>query len=210
LDRVYPGLVTAEPSTLGTKGVRTRSSLLEHAIARFSRDGFRRTSVADIARDAGLTPAAAYAYFDSKEALFAAAVDADAAGLIEQALPHMVSGTVSGEWPSVLEALLGALKDHPLARHVLSGREPGHTERLIDIPALADLRAEIAEQLAVGQAVGVIRLDIDPKLMAGGLTNVVMALVIAVLQTGVQPVGDVADGVAALLDAALLARTPQD
>ena len=52
---------------------------------RFAADGFRRTSVSDIAREAGLTPAAAYAYFAGKEGLFQAAVDADAGALIEGA-----------------------------------------------------------------------------------------------------------------------------
>lgn len=203
---VYPDDVTVDVSTLGAKGARTRSALLDHAIVRFAREGFRQTSVSDIARDAGLTPAAAYAYFEGKEALFAAAVDADAAGLIEQAIPHMVRGTVSGEWQSVLESLLAAMKDHPLAQRILSGREPGHTERLIDIPALTDLREEIGHQLALGQLAGLIRSDINPKLIAAGLTNVVMAILIAVLQTGVQPAGDVAAGVTALMDAALMER----
>lgn len=193
-------------TTLGNKGARTRSALLEHAIRRFALDGYRQTSVSEIARDAGLTPAAAYAYFASKEGLFSAAVDKDAAGLIEQAMPHMVEGAVTARWQSVLEALLAALGDHPLAKRILAGREPEHTERLIDIPALAELREGIAEQLEVGQQSGRIRPDIDPTLIAGGLTTVVMAILIAVLQTGVQPVGDVAAGVSALLDAALVDR----
>jgi AcrR family transcriptional regulator len=34
-----------------TKGERTRQRLLEAAIQRFAADGYRRTSVSDIARD---------------------------------------------------------------------------------------------------------------------------------------------------------------
>ena len=40
------------------KGERTRRRLLDIAVQRFAADGFRRTSVSDIAREAGLTPAA--------------------------------------------------------------------------------------------------------------------------------------------------------
>ena len=42
-----------------TKGDRTRRLLLEIAVRRFALDGFRRTSVSDIAREAQLSPAAA-------------------------------------------------------------------------------------------------------------------------------------------------------
>ena len=74
------------------KGERTRQRLLEIAVRRFAADGFRRTSVSDIARAAGLTPAAAYAYFAGKEGLFQAAVDADAAALIEVARSDALGG----------------------------------------------------------------------------------------------------------------------
>ena len=74
-----------EGAGLATKGERTRLRLLELAIERFGERGYRATSVSEIARAAGLTQAAAYAYFPSKEALFDAAVDADAAPLVEEA-----------------------------------------------------------------------------------------------------------------------------
>ena len=68
--------------TTESKGERTRRRILEIAIERFGERGYRATSVSEIARAAGLTQAASYAYFDSKESLFQAAVDADAEGLI--------------------------------------------------------------------------------------------------------------------------------
>ena len=42
----------------GGKGARTRQRLLEIAVRRFAQDGFRRTSVSAVAREARLTPAA--------------------------------------------------------------------------------------------------------------------------------------------------------
>src|SRR5918995_6351493 len=78
--------LVAQPLTVAPgKGARTRQRLLEIAVRRFAADGFRRTSVSDIAREAGLTPAAAYAYFAGKDGLFQAAVDAHASALIEAA-----------------------------------------------------------------------------------------------------------------------------
>ena len=66
------------PRRPGPRGTGPAERLLELAVGRFAADGYRRTSVSDIARDADLTPAAVYAYFANKEALFQAAVDADA------------------------------------------------------------------------------------------------------------------------------------
>jgi AcrR family transcriptional regulator len=191
----------------GAKGTRTRQALLQHAIRRFAAEGFRGTSVSDVARDARLTPAAAYAYFVNKEALFRAAVDADSAALIAEALPDVAAGVLERNWAAMLGAFLGAMDRHPLARRVLSGLEPDHTERLVDIPALAELRAEIAEQLRAGQLRGNVRADIDPTVIASGLETVVVAILIALFQTGVSAVGDRTEGVVALLDAAV--RTPR-
>ena len=69
----------ARRPTAPTKGEQTRQAILDAAIARFGRDGYRATSVADIARDAGVGGTVAYAYFPNKEALFLAAIDEDAA-----------------------------------------------------------------------------------------------------------------------------------
>src|SRR5689334_383852 len=74
-----------------TKGERTRRRILEMAIDCFGRRGYRATSVSQIARAASLTQAASYAYFDNKEALFRAAVDADVSDLIDE-ISDLVGG----------------------------------------------------------------------------------------------------------------------
>jgi AcrR family transcriptional regulator len=200
---MYSCAVTMSVEKLGTKGTRTRAALLEHAVRRFARDGFRGTSVAEVSRDAGLTPAAAYAYFENKEALFDAAVDLDAAGLVAEAIPGLAEGRYTAEWTTLVAMLLEALDRHPLVRRVLAGLEPARTELLLDIPALVELRAAIAAQLHAGQRSGVVRPDIDPAVIASGLETVIMSILIAVLQTGVTPQGERADGVVALLEAAV-------
>lgn len=186
-----------------TKGARTRQALLDSAIRRFASNGYRGTSVSEVARDVGLTPAAVYAYFGGKEELFTAAVDADAAALIEGALSPVLSGTFDLEWAGLIGALLERLPRHPLARRLLSGLEPEHTVRMLEIPALAELRKGIAERLRAGQASGEVRGDIDPVRAASGLESVVMAILIAVMQTGVPAEGERADGIMELLQAAL-------
>jgi AcrR family transcriptional regulator len=185
------------------KGERTRRALMDEAIRRFASDGFRATSLADIARAVNVTPAAAYAYFANKEALFTEAVDTDAAALIDRALLPLLDGGFDGDWTRLLRLLLDGLDQHPLARRILAGLEPDFTERMLDIPALAQLRQGLAELLAAGQEAGEVRADVDPERMAMGLETTVLALLIASLQTGVTPEGERVTGVIAVLEAAL-------
>src|SRR5579864_1945904 len=115
------------PSGLSSasKGDRTRHALLEAAIVRFAREGYRGTSVADVCRDAGLSTTASYPYFANKEALFVAAVDEDVAGLIDAAVSLFLLDPEPDEWGGrMMAALLAHLKDHPLAERILRGLEP--------------------------------------------------------------------------------------
>ena len=167
---------------LGTKGERTRARLLEVAVRRFAVDGFRRTSVAAVAEEAGVTAAAVYAYFPGKEGLFEAAVDADAHALISEASAGLDDqDLVSGEL-RLATALLVGLERHGLARRVLAGQEPEVIDRLLAIPALLELRSRLTAALAAGQDAGRVRSDIDPKAIAIGLETLTLALLMARLK----------------------------
>lgn len=185
------------------KGARTRARLLEIAVRRFAAEGYRRTSVSDVAREAGLTPASVYAYFAGKEALFKAAVDADAGALIDEAGPTVSTGNARVQFASRVAELLARIDDHPLARRVLAGQEPEVVGRLLDLPSLQVLTATFAEQLATGQETGDVRRDIDPAVVATGMEAIVLCLLMGVVQAGVDPGSDMAAGVAEVLDAAL-------
>jgi AcrR family transcriptional regulator len=171
-------------SVAPTKGERTRARVLDEAVQRFATGGFRGTSVAAIARAAGVTPAAVYSYFEGKEGLFDAAVDHDAAALIQEVLE--AGGWPQGEaWVQVIPRLVERLDDHPLAKRVLAGHEADAVVRLLQIPALQDLEAKVADDLRLGQELGLVRTDIDVGLMAQGLESLVLALLIAMVQTGI-------------------------
>ena len=190
-----------------TKGERTRQRLLEAAIRRFAADGYRRTSVSDIARDAGLTPAATYAYFPSKDALFRAAVDEDAAALIEQATPaEGAPGALTERWLAVPALLQNALDQHPLAKRVLGAQEPEVLPQLLELPSLAELRKRLASDFRAAQRDGTARRDIDADQLAMGLETIVLALLMA----GVHVPQDLerSAGVLSVLDAAT--RLPDD
>jgi len=185
------------------KGVRTRQAVLEEAISQFAAVGRRGTSVSSIARQAGLTPSAVYVYFPSKQALFEAAVDADAAGLIADALPELVAGAFDGNFGRVFARLLASLPAHPLARRVLAGEEGTGVERLAQLPAELRLHEGLTTALRRGQREGTVRGDIDPELCAIGLESIVVALLIAILQTGGDSDPRSSAGVLAVLSAAI-------
>jgi AcrR family transcriptional regulator len=199
--------VTTPLTVAPGKGERTRQRLLEIAVRRFAADGFRRTSLSDISREAGLTPAAAYAYFAGKEGLFQAAVDADAGALIEVARAAGAQGASAREQLFLFVAeLRERVEDHPLARRVLSGLEPEVAARLLTIPSLVALTAGLADDLAEAQSASEIRADVDPAEVSVGLETIVLALLMAELQTGLTVEPERQAGVLAVMDAAL--RSP--
>src|SRR5947209_15936434 len=150
-------MTTTAPVTQ-RKGAQTRQAILDGAIERFGRDGYRATSIADIARDAGVGGTVAYAYYANKEALFLAALDEDAAAVIHEGVAEVLEGPLSDDWrQTLILTLVGALERHPLARRVLAGLEPDVTDRVLDIPALMDLRKACAERIRAEQLEGRVR-----------------------------------------------------
>lgn len=194
---------------LGPKAEQTRATILHAAIARFGRDGFRATSVADIARDAGVSGTAVYAYFPSKEALFLAAVDEDAAGMIEEGLSSVLDGTSVLRWRRTLFlTLLDSVERYPLARRLLAGLEPEVTDRVLEIPALAEMRKVCATRLQSDQMAGIVRPDIDPVAVANGLVTVTLSLLMSLVQLGGSLHLAYARDVEAVFDAAILVDPP--
>jgi AcrR family transcriptional regulator len=187
-----------------SKGELTRRAILDAAIARFGRDGYRATSVADIARDASVGGTVAYAYFPNKEALFLAAVDHDAAAVIVEGVSHILEDLENDDWRGTLVfTLIDAVDRHPVARRLLAGLEPEVTARVMDIPALNELRKACAERLRTEQASGHVRPDIDAVAVANGIVTICLSLLRAVVQIGSDVTVTYAADVAAVFAAAL-------
>lgn len=198
------GVETPTP-TRGPKGAQTRRAILDAAIDRFGRDGYRATSVADIARDAGVGGSVPYTYFADKEALFLAALDEDAAALVDEGLAAAFGGEPgAGDWlETLLLSLVESVERRPLARRLLGGLEPAVTERVLDIPALNELRKACAERLHLEQLAGRVRADIDPTAVGGGLVMLLLSLLMSMVQLGPGVAGAHADDVRAVFLAAL-------
>jgi AcrR family transcriptional regulator len=200
-------MAIAAQDASGTKGDRTRGRLLEIAVRRFALDGYRRTSVSDIAREAQLSPAAVYAYFTGKEALFEAAVDLDAGALIDRARTAIEGTPVRDREAVILAELAGHVTEHPLAARVLSGQEPEVIDRVLDLPSLREFNAQIAQDIAEAQAAGEVRADVDPVTMANGFEAIVLTLLMGFLQAKVDGESRLAVGALSVLSAAL--RPPE-
>jgi len=193
-----------------SKGEQTRQAILDAAIVRFGRDGYRTTSVADIARDASVGGTVAYSYFPNKESLFLAAIDDDAAAVIHEGLSSVIDDSIADWRETLIFTLLASVESHPLARRVLAGLEPEVTDRVLEIPALAEFRKATAERIQAGQLAGTVRTDIDPVTIGNGIVSILLSLLMSVVQVG----GDVAlayrADVAAVFEAALDVTPPPE
>ena len=198
------------------KGEQTRQALLDAAVLRFAKSGYRSTSVADIARDAGLGGTIAFAYFKNKEALFLAAVDQDVAAHIQEGLAFVTDSQGSRKQPEadwqqrLFFTLVATAEQHPLSRRLLAGLEPEATDRVLEIPALKELRAACATRLQSEQTAGTIRPDVDPLVMANGIVAIMLALLMSVVQLGSTATTGYATEVAAVFAAALRPTSPRD
>ncbi len=73
-----------------------RECILDAARQRFQRFGVRKTTVDEIAREAGCSRTTLYAHFRNKEDLYAQLLDRDAEAFIEEATAALASGESAG------------------------------------------------------------------------------------------------------------------
>jgi len=176
--------VRTDGPSVTTKGERTRQRLLDLAIDHFGRQGYRNTSVSEIARAAGLTQATAYAYFDNKESLFVAALDVDATELVTQAHQALAGVPVREKLLGFLAQLYEGLEARPLARRVLAGLEPDVLPHLIDLPAIRLATDLIVADIRRSQQAGLVRDDIDAAEIGIGVEAMILGMLIGAVQSG--------------------------
>ncbi len=183
-----------------TKGERTRERLLRAAIDRFGAEGFRATSVSQLSRDAGLTPAAAYAYFDDKEAFWREAVQADL-----DALQREIAAEVAKSERPIIDsmfALINGTQRHPLARRVMVEGTPEDLQLVLAHPIFTGRTKIIELVLQERQAAGTLPPDASAPEISLGLETVLFSLLLTVVRAGMPGSGDRVSAVIALLSAA--------
>jgi AcrR family transcriptional regulator len=167
-----------------TKGQRTRERLLRAAIERFGADGFRATAVSQLSRDAGLTPAASYAYFADKDAFWEAAISTDL-----DALDHEIRlAALTSERPlyDLMAMFIGGLDRHPLIRRVLTEGTPADLARVLDHPFFAETTAVISDRLQVRVERGALPPGTDATVLARGIETVLFSMVLSIVRAGME------------------------
>lgn len=116
------GNQAAPPRTPQVQGAATRRRILEAARDLFRNNGYQGSSVADIARRVGITPAALYWHFDSKAAILAELLE-DALGRFFTRMDEAAVGTT----PS--ERLYSLVREH--VRYQLTDSDPEGIEATV-------------------------------------------------------------------------------
>lgn len=130
--------MAARPNA-GTKGVpraeRERQILAVASVA-FGTHGFVGTNVADVARAAGISKPLVYAYFGSKEGLYAACLDR-AGELLADEIERVARGDVVGLERGVrtLEGMFGVLEDQRHVWRLLHDRSAPSTPEVATVVA---------------------------------------------------------------------------
>jgi AcrR family transcriptional regulator len=133
-------------SRAGNAMQRTRAAVLDGAVRAVEKHGARRTTMADIAMLAGIAKGTLYNHFRTKEAVYAAAVDAGVAALVEECAA--VGGDDLAEALALAAERLGS---HPALRRI-AAEEPAVLASLVTIDdgeAWARVRTGIAGVLQV-------------------------------------------------------------
>ena len=132
---------------------RTRAAILDGAERCLERDGVRRTTMSDVAVEAGVAKATLYNHFHTKDDVLAALVEVRVAALAQECL-RLVA--VDGPAAALAAAARGLSGSRVLRR--VAGDEPGLLARLAEPgPGRAwdDARASVEQVLAeAGTAAG--------------------------------------------------------
>ena len=147
----------------------TRTRILAAAEARFADFGYRRTGIAEIARDAGVAPGTLYRYFENKEEIFRAVMREGLASWLETARRVLAQpGTAVERLGRLAQASIEFNRENSLVNSVY--RRDGE---IIFAPLLEELHehlitqnvAMIADVIRDGIREGALR-DVDPECAA--------------------------------------------
>jgi AcrR family transcriptional regulator len=146
-----------------------KDSILDAAVKAFERLGFKKASIDDIARVAGVAKGTVYLACESKEDLFYQAVHRELRGWLAEIArivdPRVPADEMLGQ---IAEAGVAYLEAHPLVRNLLNGLHdgqfPGWVDRFEELRGLG--RASAIEILKLGQRQGRFRKDLDVEAVA--------------------------------------------
>jgi AcrR family transcriptional regulator len=152
---------------LSTAQPDRRQRLLQSAAALFSRWGFAKTSVDDIARETGISKGAVYLEFPNKDALFKAVLYWEFARYMRDWLRRFEED--HGDWSlaRMIQHSFAAIDSNPFVKALVKRDQQlfgSFLRRNKELARLAiSARAELFSEL---QKVGTVRDDISPQVLA--------------------------------------------
>lgn len=154
------------PKTNQERVEESTLALIASAIELFARQGYERTTAAEIGINAGFSRNMVRDRYGSKEALLQSVFETFA-GLLLPAVRRERMGTGLDHVLGQLDDLLRAVEQEPetvRAMIVLTFETPGPLQNFADWfdRLIAGYEAELVEHLAAGQADGSVRRDVNP------------------------------------------------
>lgn len=154
-----------------------RAQILREAARLFGSHGFNGTTTRDVAAQVGITEAALYRYFPSKEAMYAAILDERIASaeLLEPVEPIAAAGDDRAVFTVLALTLLRSVEDDPsILRLILYSALEGHElARPFQEKRILRLREFLTGYIARRTTEGAFRA-IDPKLAARAFMGMVV------------------------------------
>lgn len=159
----------------------TRQRLLDAAVQVFLTNGYARTRVQDIAREAGLTTGAMYAHFENKADLLSAAIAQQGELALQELVEAMgteplgLLGITAG-----VSAIAGPSKPgHRLMLEALAvAAREGDTTEVIG-PTLTRMHDTIAAQIEAGRAAGIVDESMGTEALVAVFQRLVLGSIVA-------------------------------
>ncbi|MED4906984.1 TetR/AcrR family transcriptional regulator [Brevibacillus centrosporus] len=184
------------------KGEMSRARLLQAAASEFAAKGYHRTRVSDIVRQAGLTQAAFYLYFESKELLYQELMDRffkklwelpDAGRKVTPLKSHEVQSRLK---ENLLDLFRFFMEMPELTTIVLTQTEGEDLHRR--------LAGIVADNLRRNQEAGHVKANLSVEVTAESIVAMLHRLTIRFLLTGEKTAEQLADEAVALLAGGML------
>jgi len=190
-----------------------RQRLLDAAASLFIRHGFDKTTVAEVAREAGVGKGSVYLHFPSKEALLEGLMLRELVRLSEAWYAAVMADPRGGTLGGMYKATLQGLHDSPFMAAMMT-RDDGILGRYVRRPGNMFSAASRGhhtrhEVIALMQDAGAVRDDIDPKVVAHIMNMISYGLVgldDVVPPEEIPPLEMTLDGIATVMDRALTPR----
>jgi TetR/AcrR family acrAB operon transcriptional repressor len=187
--------------------------ILDAAADLFVHYGYDKTTVSDIARDAGISKGAIYLHFESKDALFEALLIREMTAYVMQWLGAIEADPLGGTIGGMYKNMLYALSSSPFMAAMLKQdqRVLGSYLRKPDNFFRREQRKSMRyEFVKMMQEAGAIRQDVDARITAHIMNMLAYGLVgmgDVMPDEDIPPTEDVVEGIADFMDRAL---TPDD